>query len=248
QQPDLATAQLTRLAESSGGRDAAADLWLQHISDQTINDSSVAQLKAYLAVFTDGDAHQQGMEALNKQQKTLADPAYRERMRALALVEANNVNQAMSSLNRALKANPEDAELMGAMGQTQARAGHRDVAVLWLERAIKAGQQSTLVGKWQSLLQTNRYWLAIEQGDKALAQHDINAAERHYRTAQTLDSRDSYALIGLGDVAMARKNGAGAEQLWQRARQLDGSNITAVRRLAALYQTVSPAREMAFIN
>lgn len=248
QQPELATAQLKRLAESSGGRDAAADLWLQHINDQTISDSSVAQLKAYLAVFTDGDAHQQGMEALSRQQKTLADPAYRERMRALALVEAGNVNQAMSTLNRALKANPDDAELMGAMGQTQARAGHRAVAILWLERAIKAGQQSTLVGKWQSLLQTNRYWLAIEQGDKALAQHDIKSAEQHYRTAQTFDSSDSYALIGLGDVAMARNNSAGAEQLWQRARQLDGSNITAVRRLAALYQAVSPAREMAFIN
>lgn len=248
QQPDQAIAQLKRLAESSGGRDAAADLWLQHINSQTISDGSVAQLKAYLAVFTDGEPHQQGMEVLNRQQQTLADPAYRERMRALALVEAGNVNPAMSALNRALKANPDDAELMGAMGQTQARAGHRDVAILWLARAIKAGQQSTLVGKWQSLLQTSRYWLAIEQGDKALAQHDIDGAERHYRLAQTFDSRDSYALIGLGDVAMARKNSAAAEQLWQRARQLDGSNITAVRRLAALYQTVSPAREMAFIN
>jgi len=248
QQSAQAIAQLKRLAESSGGRDAAADLWLKQINDQPVSDSSVAQLKAYLAVFTEGDAHQQGVEALSKQQTTLADPAYRERMRALALVDAGNVNNAMATLNRALKANPDDAELMGAMGQTQARAGHRDAAILWLERAIKAGQQSTLIGKWQSLLQSNRYWLEIEQGDKALAQHDIEGAGKHYRAAQTLDSSDSYALIGLGDVAMARKDTAGAEQFWQRARRLDGTNITAVRRLAGLYQAVSPARELEFIN
>ncbi|WIL41937.1 cellulose synthase complex outer membrane protein BcsC [Pantoea agglomerans] len=248
QQPEKAIAQLKKLANSNGGRTAAADLWLQQITDQPISDSSVAQLKAYLAVFTEGDAHQQGAEALAKQQTTLADPAYRERMRALALVDAGDVNNAMTTLNRALKANPDDAELMGAMGQTQARAGHRDAAILWLERAIKAGQQSTLIGKWQSLLQSNRYWLAIEQGDKALAQHDIDAAEKYYRAAQTYDSSDSYALIGLGDVAMARKETAAAEQFWQRARRLDGTNITAVRRLAGLYQTVSPAREMEFIT
>lgn len=248
QQPEQAIAQLKRLAESGGGRDAAADLWLQQINEQPISDRSVAQLRAYLTVFTDGDAHQSGVEALSKQQTTLADPAYRERMRALALVDAGNVNNAMITLNRALKENPGDAELMGAMGQTQARAGNREAAILWLERAIKAGQQSTLIGKWQSLLQSNHYWLAIEQGDKALAQHDIEGAEQHYRTAQKYDSSDSYALIGLGDVAMARNNPPNAEHYWQKARRLDGTNITAVRRLAGLYQAVSPAREMAFIN
>ncbi len=248
QQPEKAIAQLKKLANSNGGRAAAADLWLQQIRDQPVSDSSVAQLKAYLAVFTEGDAYQQGTEALSKQQTMLADPAYRERTRALALVDAGNVNNAMVTLDRALKANPDDPELMGAMGQTQARAGHREAAIIWLERAIKAGQQSTLIGKWQSLLQSNRYWLAIEQGDKALAQQDIEGAEQHYRAAQKYDSSDSYALIGLGDVAMARKDTTAAEQFWQNARRLDGTNITAVRRLAGLYQAASPARELEFIN
>jgi len=248
QQPEQAIAQLKLLAGRGGGREAAADLWLQQINQQPVSDQSVAQLTAYLALFTGGDAHQQGAEALAKQQAMLADPAYRERMRALALVDAGDVNRAMTTLDRALKDNPGDAELMGAMGQTQARAGHREAAILWLERAITAGQQSTLIGKWQSLLQTNRYWLAIEQGDKALAQHNPEGAERYYRAAQKYDSQDSYALIGLGDVAIARKNFPVAEQLWQQARRLDTRNTTAIRRLAALYQAVSPEREMQFIN
>lgn len=248
QQPTQAVEQIKQLAKSSAGRDAAADLWLQQINSQPVSDSSVAQLKTYLTIFTDGDAQQQGQEALAKQQALLADPAYRERMRGLGLVDAGGGAEAIPALNVALKANPNDADLMGAMGQAQARANNRAAAVLWLERAIQAGQQSTQVGKWQSLLQTNRYWLAIDQGDKALAQRDIDGAERFYREAQTLDSSDSYALIGLGDVALARNNAPGAEQLFQRALQLDASNTTAVRRLAGLYQTQSPARAMAFIN
>lgn len=248
QQPTLAIEQLKQLANSSAGRDAAAELWLQQINSQPVSDSSVAQLKVYLSVFTEGDAQKQGVDALAKQQTLLADPAYRERMRGLALVEAGGGANAIAALDVALKANPSDADLMGAMGQAQARAGNRAAAVLWLERAIQAGQQSNQVGKWQSLLQTSRYWQAIDEGDKALAQHDLDGAERHYREAQVLDNTDSYAPIGLGDVAMARSNAQRAEQFWQRALRLDGSNTTAVRRLAGLYQAQSPARAMQFIN
>ncbi|MEZ3501114.1 cellulose synthase complex outer membrane protein BcsC [Pantoea sp. KPR_PJ] len=248
EQPALAIAQLKQLANSSAGRDPAAQLWLQQINSQPVSDSSVAQLKDYLSVFTEGDAQKQGLDALAKQQTLLADPAYRKRMRGLALVDAGGGANAIAALDVALKANPDDADLMGAMGQAQARAGHRAAAVLWLQRAIQAGQQSILLGKWQSLLQTSRYWQAIDEGDKALAQHDLEGAEQHYREAQTLDNTDSYALIGLGDVAMAHGNAPRAEQLWLRARQLDGSNTTAIRRLATLYQAESPARAMQFIN
>ncbi|MCA1178530.1 MULTISPECIES: cellulose synthase complex outer membrane protein BcsC [unclassified Pantoea] len=247
-QPGEALVQLRRLANRDGGRDAASELWLQQIQNQPVSDRSVASLKQYLQVFTSGDAQQRGEEELARQQKLLADPAYRERMRGLALVDAGGGAGAIATLSAALKANPNDAELMGAMGQAQARANNRAAAISWLQKAIQAGQASTQVGKWQSLLQTNRYWLAINNGDDALKKGDVAGAERQYRSAQAIDNRDSWALIGLGDVAQARKNDAQAEQYWQQALRLDRSNTTAVRRLAALYQQQSPARAMAFIN
>ncbi len=248
QQPEQAVMQLRRLANSDEGRVAAAELWLEQIRNQPVSDSSVAALQQYLSLFSSGDARQQGQEELMRQQKLLADPAYRQRMRGLALVEAGSGASAIPFLTTALKATPDDAELMGAMGQAQARANNRASAIDWLTRALKAGQQSTQTGKWQSLLQTNRYWLAIENGDKALAKNDIDGAERQYRFAQATDSRDSYALIGLGDVAMARKNSQRAELLWLQALERDRNNTTAIRRLAGLYQTQSPAQAMTFIN
>ncbi|MBN9931584.1 hypothetical protein HZD82_26885, partial [Pantoea agglomerans] len=47
-----------------------------------------------------------------------------------------------------------------------------------------------------------------------------------------VDAKDDDALIGLGDVAMARKDAAGAELFWQHALRLDATNTTTVRRLA----------------
>ncbi len=230
-QPGAAYNQLRSLANRNGGRDAAAELWLQQVQNQPVSERSVASLKRYLEVFTEGDAQQRGQEALASQQKLLADPAYRQRMRGLALVDAGGGANAIATLSAALKANPNDAELMGAMGQAQARANHRAAAIRWLVQAIQAGQASTQIGKWQALLQTNRYWLAINSGDDALKRGDLAAAERDYRRAQAIDRSDSWALIGLGDVAQARHNSAQAEQFWQQALRLDRRNSTAQRRL-----------------
>lgn len=247
-QSQEAVTQLRQLAHTDAGRDAASELWLQNIQGQSVTAQSVAALQQYLTVFTSGDAQQKGQDELARQQKLLADPAFQQRSRGLALVDSGGGANAVPTLEAALKSNPDDAELMGAMGQAQARANNRAAAIVWLERALQAGQASTQVGKWQSLLQSNRYWLAIDQGDKALAKGDLVTAESQYRQAQALDNSDSYALIGLGDVAMARKNSAAAEQFWLRALHLDAGNSTAVRRLAGLYQQQSPARAIAFIN
>lgn len=247
-QPEEAQVQLRRLASTRAGSRAAAELWLQQIQNQPVTAQSVAELQRYLALFTEGDARQNGEAELERQQKMLADPAFRQRSHALALVEAGEGASAIPAIQAALASNPDDADLMGAMGQAQGRADNRAAAVSWLTRALQAGQSSIRVGKWQALLESNRYWLAIDQGDKALAQGDLSAAENHYRQAQVLDNSDSYALTGLGDVAMARHNAAAAEQHWQQALRLDAANSTAARRLAGLYQQQSPARAISFIN
>ena len=243
-----ATDELKTLAANPAGRDRAAELWLSNIQAQPVTAESVAQLQQYLDTFTSGDARSNGEQELARRQKMLADPAFQQRSRALALVDKGAGAEAIPTLQAALKLNPNDADLLGAMGQAQARANNRAAAARYFEQAIQAGQQSTSVGMWQSLLQTNRYWLTIENGDKALAQGDIAGAERQYQQARSLDNSDSYALIGLGDVALARKNEAEAERLFRQAWQMDRTNSTAVRRLAGLYQQQSPQKAIAFIN
>lgn len=56
------------------------------------------------------------------------------------------------------------------------------------------------------------YWPLIRKGDAALKANNLAQAEGFYQQARKLDGTDSYAVLGLGDVAMARKDSAGAER------------------------------------
>ncbi|WP_455863555.1 cellulose synthase complex outer membrane protein BcsC [Pantoea agglomerans] len=246
--PTAAVKQLQAVAMDPAGRVQAAELWLSNIKSQPVTPQSVAQLKTYLATFTSDKPQSDGLTELARQQKMLADPAYQQRLRGLAMIDRGQSSAAIPALRAALKATPDDADLLGAMGQALARANQRAEANGYFQRAIVADAQGTDIGKWRSLLTSNQYWLAIAEGDNALAAGNLRQAAAHYQRARSLDNRDSYALIGLGDVALAQKEAATAEVQYGRALRLDAGNTTAARRLAALYQQQSPQKAMAFIN
>lgn len=240
--------QLQAVAVDPTGRVQAAGLWLSNIKSQPVTSQSVAQLKIYLATFTSDKPQSDGLFELARQQKMLADPAYQQRLRGLAMIDKGQSSAAIPALRAALKATPDDPDLLGAMGQALARANNREEAKGYFQRAIVADAQGTDIGKWRSLLQSNQHWLAIAQGDKALAAGDLTQANRHYQLARTLDNSDGYALVGLGDMALAQKDQTTAEEQYRRALRVEPGNTTATRRLAMLYQQQSPQKAMAFIN
>jgi len=240
--------QLQEVANEPAGRTQAAELWLNDIRSQPVTSQTVAQLQTYLRTFTSDKPQTDGQLELARQEQMLADPAYQQRLRGLALIDKGESTAAVPALRAALQASPNDPDLLGAMGQALSRANKREEADGYFQRAVAADAQGTDIGKWQSLLQSNRYWLAIAAGDKALAAGDVRGATRSYQQAQALDNTDGYALIGLGDVAVAQKNADAAEALFRRARQLDPDNATATQRLVTLYQQQSPEKALAFIN
>lgn len=246
--PTAAVKQLQAVAMDPAGRVQAAELWLSNIKSQPVTPQSVAQLKTYLATFTSDKPQSDGLTELARQQKMLADPAYQQRLRGLAMIDRGQSSTAIPALRAALQATPNDPDLLGAMGQALARDNRRAEANGYFQRAVVADAQGTDIGKWRSLLTSNQYWLAIAGGDKALAAGNLSQAASQYQRARSLDNLDSYALIGLGDVALAQKDPATADVQYTRALRLDAGNTTAARRLAALYQQQSPQKAMAFIN
>lgn len=246
--PRAAFSQLRAVAANPAGRQAAAEMWLNSIKSQPVTAVSLNALQQYLQVFTDGTPQSDGLAERDRQQKMLADPGYQARLRGLALIEKGEGGNAIPALAAALRAAPDDPDLLGAMGQAQARANNRVAAAGYFARAIRADANGADINKWRSLQTANQYWLAIAQGDKALAQKNYAAAQQQYQAARVLDSSDGYALIGLGDVQQAQHNAAAAEQLFLAARKRDPGNATAVRRLVALYQQQSPQRAMAYIS
>lgn len=239
---------LQQMARSNTNREAAAAIWYQQIKDMPASDASVQALQRFLAQFSEGDTVDMARQQLATQQAQLADPAFRARSQGLAAVDAGKGSQAIGALQQAVSADEKDGEATGALGQAYSQKGDRARAVASLQKAIALAPNSSNRSKWDSLLQTNRYWLLIQQGDAALKANNPAQAARLYQQARGVDNSDSYAVLGLGDAALANKDTPAAERYYYQALRMDSGNSNAVRGLANIYQAQSPARAEAFIS
>ena len=239
---------LEEMAKSNAGRDTAAGLWYQQIQRMPVSDASVKALQHFLTLFSAGDTVDNARSLLAAQQKQLADPAFRARATGLAAVDAGQGAKAIGELQQAVNANNADSEAVGALGQAYSQSGDRARAVAQFEKAIAMDPNSGSRSKWESLLQINRYWLLIQQGDAALKANNPAQAERYYQQARATDNSDSYAVLGLGDAAAARKDSAAAESFYRQALRMDSENTNAVRGLANIYRAESAEKAESFIH
>lgn len=243
-----AFALLRELSTEPNGLDPAADLWFEFIQSRDASAQTVAALEEFMRLFAGSGKALQAQEMLAQQQKQLADPAYRARVRGLSQVDRGKSGSAIPDLKQALGASPSDADLLGALGLAYSRQGNRQRALKQFEQALAAEKNEFRKSKWHSLIASTRYWLALNEGDRALKAGNLTRAQQQYRQAQRLDGREGSALTGLGDVALARGDEAEAERYYQQALRRDPGNGSALRRLVALYQHQSPQKALAYIE
>ncbi|WP_367300181.1 cellulose synthase complex outer membrane protein BcsC [Hafnia alvei] len=247
-QTQKAYAVLEKMAADSNTRGDAADLWMAEINRTPVGEQSVASLQRYLVIFAQDPSTVEARKKLADQQKLLSDPAFIARSRGLAMVDSGKGAVAIPELQKALASSPNDSDVLGALGQAYARQDNRAKALEYFQRALKADPTGYDRDKWISLIKSNQYWLAIQSGDKALKANQLDVAQQKYQQARGIDNTDSYAVLGLGDVAVARKDDAGAERLYQQALRLDSTNSSAVRGLVNIYQRQSPEKAMAYLD
>lgn len=246
--PESGFALLEQMARSSGGRGQAADMWYAQVSQMPVSNASVAALQRFLSVFDEGESVDSARAKLAQQQQQLADPTFRARAKGLADVASGSGQKAVAPLKEALSKDKNDAELVGALGEAYSQQNNRAAAVQQFQKALRLDPENDSSGKWKGLLQTNRYWLLIDQGDKALAAKNTTLARQKYAQARSVDNTDSYAVLGLGDVAAAENDDASAERYYRQALRMDSGNSNAVRGLANVYRRQSPERAEAFIQ
>ncbi|CAI1067062.1 cellulose synthase complex outer membrane protein BcsC [Serratia ficaria] len=239
---------LQKIAADPAGRGDAADLWLDKVKAMPVSPQSVAALNRFLGVFYTGDRATDAREELARQQKLLADPAYQARVRGLAQVDKGGSRAAIPALKKALAAAPNDGEVLGALGQAYSRAGNRPQALKLYRQALEADKDGYSSGKWRSLIKSTGYWLAIDEGDKALQAGNLALARQKYQQARQIDGTDGDALIGLGDVAVASNDDAAAEGFYRQALRRDPGNGSALRGLVNIYQRQSPEKALAYLN
>ncbi|PXW39965.1 tetratricopeptide repeat protein [Klebsiella oxytoca] len=245
--PEEGFAYLEQMSRSAAGRGIAADMWFTEVKSMPVSRTSVQALQRFLIQFPTGSSAANARVLLDQQQTQLKDPTFRDRAEGLAAVKAGKGSVAVADLQQAVRADNKDSDAVGALGQAYSQRGDRARAVAQLSKAIKMDPDSPSRDKWDSLLKTNRYWLLIKQGDNALKSGQLAQAQNYYAQAQRVDNTDSYAVLGLGDVAAAHKENAAAERYYQRALRMDRGNSLAVRGLANLYRAESPEKASAYI-
>ncbi len=248
QQNARAIVLVTELSNSDEGREQAAALWLTEIKSQPVSNQSVAELQHFGQVFPSGDSAIEAQQELQRQQALLADPRYQARVSGLQKVARGASTAAIAPLKEALQQTPNDADVLGALGQAYSRAGNRQQALSYYRQAKKADLNAAYGNKWDSLIKADSYWLEIEQGDKALKAQNVNLASQHYQRARQIDSRDPWAWVGLGDIAVARHDDTQAEQAYLSALRVESNNSSAQRGLANIYQRQSPRKALEYIQ
>ncbi|HHC3486970.1 cellulose synthase complex outer membrane protein BcsC [Klebsiella pneumoniae] len=166
--PQEGFAYLAEMARSASGRGIAADMWFSEVKSMPVSKASVQALQQFLLQFPTGSVAANARVLLDQQQAQLQDPTFRARSEGLAAVKSGNTTQAVADLQKAVQADSRDSDAVGALGQAYSQRGDRARAVAQLSKAIAMDPDSPNRGKWDSLLQTNRYWLLIKQGDNAL--------------------------------------------------------------------------------
>lgn len=240
-----AIAILGKMAQSPGSRDEASDIWLTAIKSMVIGPQSMQALEQYIIAFGSGDEVEEAQTLLADHQRQWSSPAFRARQQALAGRDSGTAS--LSELRRALAQNPDDPELMGALGQAYSRNNQRALAIAQFEQVLRQPEVSD-PRKWQGLIDTNRYWLLLEQADKAQQQRDLARAQTLYQQAVRLDGREPEGWIGLGDTQLALGNKGEAERTYRRVLALAPGNERALRRLFDLYREADPARALALIE
>ncbi|WP_230492492.1 cellulose synthase complex outer membrane protein BcsC [Martelella alba] len=239
---------LGALAGDPAGRGAAAELWLNDIRDRPVSAASLAELQRFIDRFEDGPPVADAKRELARRRALLADPRYQARLRGMAMVARGEGRRAIAPLQVARMQSPNDADVLGALGLAYARAGRRQGAIALFEQAQRVDRNGFRGNKWRSLIAANRYWLQIDQGDRALKARDYGSARRHYALARTLDDSDGQSWVGLGQVAQAQGDNVQARDAFQRALRIEPDNGGALRGLADIYRRQSPARELAFLE
>ncbi len=129
---------------------------------------------------------------------------------------------AMASLQRAIRHNPQDASSLSALGELYSLEGQgSDIARTFCRQAVEIEDQD-----W-------RHWLRLARVE--LAYGDVPAAHEALKEALRLDRDRPEIFLLQGEVLEAQQKGAAALKAYERVLRFDKSNKTAqlaVKRLA----------------
>ncbi|MDL5166422.1 cellulose synthase complex outer membrane protein BcsC [Proteus faecis] len=154
----------------------------------------------------------------------------------------------IATLKQKVRQQPDNADVVGALGVRYSRENQRGAAIFYLSQALKLSPSHDNSGQWQAMLQANQYWHLLSKGDEALLKQDYPLAEHYFRQLNKLAPYESEPYIGLGNIAVAQHQLALAESYYLQALKYHSNHSATLHSLAKLYRQQSHDKAQQFID
>lgn len=152
------------------------------------------------------------------------------------------------TLREKVRQQPDNADIVGALGVRYSRADQRSAAIYYLSQALKLAPNHDNSGQWQAILHSNQYWYLLSKADDALLKRDYELAQRYFNQLNKLGPYQSEPYIGLGDIAVAQHQLEIAENYYLQALKYHPNHPATLHSLAKLYRQQSHEKALQFIS
>ena len=246
--PEQAMAYLNALGKISSQRETASAREYEYLVSLPITDKTQALWSDFVSRYSGTRLEPDARAILERQRRLLADPVWRGGKEGVALTDAGEGTTAMIRLQAAVRAYPTDPEFLGALGLAYMRSGDRAQALKYFELAKDNEPRVDAVSRWISLIDATGYWILLEKASQAMERADWVRAQQLYEQAHQQDPGNLFAVVGLGDVALAQKRNDQAWKFYRQAFDLDPSDPGAQRGLQRYLATLTPELALARLN
>ncbi|WP_417251988.1 cellulose synthase complex outer membrane protein BcsC [Castellaniella sp.] len=202
---DLALTYLHRLAAIPAGRTSAAALEFGYWSQKPVDRQTQLAWQGFANRYAGLPQAADAARKASHQAALINDPAWQAGREGIALIErGQDAAGALLRLQRAARAYPDDADILGNLGLAYSRTGDRTQALKYFKLAASHTHQIGGASAWVSLIDSTRYWLLLEDAATAVNRQQWKRAQSLFNQARQLDPSDETVWIDEADMNARR--------------------------------------------
>lgn len=229
-------ARLQKLAGDATVGASAKKSWRQALLWLDARPSDAATYQAYLQTAPDDAAvkarfdsmvQQDAAARARAQQNAAVDARGRAIADGFAALDRDDVVGARAKFSAVLASSPNDTDALGGMGIAALKQEQFAEARNYLERASRGGNPA----RWKTALDSATYWTYTSEAIGARSNGEFAKAKALFERAIALNPSDVTAQVQLGEMLLANRDPAGAEQAYRMALRRQADNPDAIRGL-----------------
>lgn len=219
---------LSQLARNPAVSKPATEAWRKGLIWLEAARQDAPLFQAYLGVQPSDSAIRGRLDSL-----TRVDPPPRPDARTLALregftaLDSGDLEQAAARFQSLLDDNPHNSDALGGLGVIRLKQEKFAEAEKLLLQASRGGSSA----KWNTALNSARFWLTMESANEARRQGNNSQASALFKQARQLDANHELPILGLADIAAEEGQLAEAEKSYRSLVAKDANNLDAIRGL-----------------